>query len=349
MHDRADSNRLPHNIACLTLIASFLVTSCGFAGGSDSPEAGSAGFELAQLEVEKEALLPGAQAGAVSPSDNLGSPASSADAPGPDAAPGGSAVPESSTPGSANPGSVAPDSSGAPDSYTPPTAVAPKATGTASRPLYILLTGDSMTRGDEHNPTGARAFRGRLYYMLTNAGIHVDFLGAQNERPAIGGDPNHDAWGGAWIGPGGSSRNIYDQMPTVLGPTVNPDIIVMALGWNSVVYEPAIAADKYEGLVNRIAALKPKAQLVLGTQSPYRGNTEAVTASYERGYRELNQRARTLAAASASDQFHLTDLASGDYFTSDYIDAVHWNQSGADKAAKIVFDTIVKKVLPQLP
>lgn len=342
MHDHNAPTRSPHFIASLTLAMSFLATSCGFAGG-ESQEAGPAGSELSQFEVEKAALPPGSQVGAVSSSDDVGSPASSANAPGHIAAPDGSAMPEPPTSGGAKPGAVAPDST------TPPTAALPKTTGTAARPLYILLTGDSMTRGDEHNPTGARAFRGRLYYMLTNAGIHVDFLGSHNEPPAIGGDPNHDAWGGAWIGPGGNARNIYDQMPSVLGPTVNPDIVVMALGWNSVVYEPALAADKYEGLVDRIRALKPKAQLVLGTLSPYRGNTESNTASYERGYRELNQRARTLAGASVSDQLHLTDLASGDYQTGNYIDAVHWNQSGADMAARIVFDTIVKKVLPQLP
>jgi lysophospholipase L1-like esterase len=206
-----------------------------------------------------------------------------------------------------------------------------------------------MTRGDEHTPGGARSFRGRLYHMLTSAGFVVDFLGSQSEPPAVGGDPNHDAWGGAWIGPGGSDLNIYDRMPRVLAPTVKPDIIVLALGWNSAVYEKALAADKYEALVSKVAELKPEAQLVLGTLSPYRGETEAQTASYERGYREINQRARDLAGRSASDHLHLTELALGSFVSSDYIDPVHWNQSGADKAAKIVFDTIVNSVLPTLP
>lgn len=229
---------------------------------------------------------------------------------------------------------------------TPPVS---KTTGTTARPLRVLLTGDSMTRGDEHTPGGARSFRGRLYLMLTAAGYNVDFLGSQNEPPEVGGDPNHDAWGGAWIGPGGSSHNIYDRMDRVLSKEVDPDLIVMALGWNSAVYEPALAADKYEGLVAKVGQLKPDAQLLLGTMSPRQGQTQTTTAANERGYREVNGRARDLAARSGSDKLHLVDLASGSYVASDYIDSVHWNQRGADKAAQITFDAIVGQVLPNLP
>ena len=307
-------------IALLSVVFSCVLASCGFADGGTHDAA------------PKEETGRGSQAGLQQSSEQVQA------APAPDVTIGAPALQAGSDPQTPEPPAA-----------TAPREAVPKLIGTASRPLYVLLTGDSMTRGDEHTPGGARSFRGRLYHMLTAAGLTVDFLGSQNERPAVGGDPNHDAWGGAWIGPGGSDLNIYDRMPTVLAANVNPDIIVLALGWNSAVYEKPIAADKYEALVNRVAALKPGAQLVLGTLSPYRGETEEQTASHERGYREINQRAREMAGRSTSDQLHLTDLAIGKFNPSDYIDPVHWNQSGADKAAQIVFDTILNRVMPVLP
>lgn len=177
--------------------------------------------------------------------------------------------------------------------------------------------------------------------MLRNAGIDVDFIGTSSMTPAVGGDPDHEGYGGAYIGPGGSSNNLWDRLPVALGSAVMPDIIIMAFGWNSVYQEPGLAASKYQGIVNQIALLKPSAQLVLATLSPQRGESQSQSNSSVPGYQQLNEVARSLANASSSDHLHLADLANANFAYGDYWDVIHWLQPGADKAAQTIFNTLI--------
>jgi hypothetical protein len=198
-----------------------------------------------------------------------------------------------------------------------------------------------MTAGIEEVPGSFKSYRGRLYQLLTNAGIDVDFIGTVYSVPAIGGDPDHDGYGGAYIGPGGSSNNLWDRLPVVLGSSVDPDIIIMAFGWNSVIYEPGEAASKYRGITNQISAIKPSAKLMLATLSPSRGETQAQSNGSVPSYRAINDMARSMANASSNDNLFVADLAASDYANSDYWDVIHWSQSGADRAAQIVFDALM--------
>ncbi len=197
-----------------------------------------------------------------------------------------------------------------------------------------------MTVGAEWQPNSVRSYRGRLYRLLVEAGYKVDFVGTQQSEPAVGGDPDHDGYGGAWIGPGGQANNITDRLPTLL-PAVDPDIIIIAFGWNSVYLEPFQAAQKYSDFVKRLAAAKPNAKLVLATLSPQKGQTEAQSTAQVRGYGQFNAMARALAGASPTDRIYLADYASAGFTESEYWDVIHWHQPGADRAAQVIFKALV--------
>ncbi len=238
---------------------------------------------------------------------------------------------------------TAPNPAPAPAPVSTPTTV--PAPAVSSNPLLartarILCLGDSMTAGDEYNPASFRSYRGRLYTLLAAAGHRVDFVGTSYSMPAVGGDPNHDGYGGAYIGPGGSANNLSDRLPGILA-TVDPDIVILAFGWNSVYNEPSLAGPKYRDLVNRIAAAKPNAHLVVATLSPPRGQTEAQASLSLTGYAAINAFARSMAAASPSDRIHLADYAAAGFQSGEYLDVIHWTQAGADRAAQVLYRSLV--------
>lgn len=223
---------------------------------------------------------------------------------------------------------------------TTPTTASPATTNPlVTRTVRILALGDSMTAGHEYDPTRFRSYRGRLYLLLTAAGYKTDFVGTQQMMPATGGDPDHDGYGGAWIGPGGSTNNLTDKLPAIL-QAVDPDVIILALGWNSVYNEPSVAGAKYRDFVNRVAAAKPNAHIVVATLSPQRGQTEAQTNADVAGYASLNTVARSLASASPTDRIHLADYASAGFQDSEFWDVIHWLQPGADRAAQVLYQTL---------
>jgi lysophospholipase L1-like esterase len=227
----------------------------------------------------------------------------------------------------------------APATATPATAT-PTPSPLLTRTARILALGDSMTAGHEDDPTRFRSYRGKLFALLVAAGYKVDFVGTQKMTPAVGGDPDHDGYGGAWIGPGGSTNNLTDKLPGILA-AVDPDIIILAFGWNSVYNEASVAGAKYRDFVNRVAAAKPNAHIVVATMSPQRGQTEARSSAELPGYAAINSVARSIASASTTDRIHLADYASAGFQDSEYWDVIHWLQPGADRAAQVLYQTLV--------
>jgi len=208
--------------------------------------------------------------------------------------------------------------------------------------LRVLPIGDSMTAGDDDYPTSFRSYRGPLYNLLKAAGHDIDFVGPNHLPPATGGDPDHAAFGGAHIGPGRSANNAFDRIDLILGGVGEVDVVIVAMGWNSVFDEPADAARKYEGLINRLMSMRPKATIVVATLSPPRGQTESEATARSLGYRELNAKARRMAAVSPTDRLLLADLAAAPFSAEDFWDVIHWHQSGADKAARVIFRTLTE-------
>lgn len=229
-----------------------------------------------------------------------------------------------------------------PSSASPAVAsTSPASNPLLARTVRILALGDSMTAGNESAVDGFRSYRGRLHGLLTRAGYAVDFVGTQRSTPAVGGDPDHDGYGGAFIGPGGSSHNLWDRVSSIIAAT-SPDVVVLALGWNSAYNEPSVAGGKYRGLVERVRALRPQAHVVVATLSPQRGQTESQTAADVEGFASINANARALAAEYAGvGTVHLADFAGAGFQAGDYVDVIHWTQSGADRAAERLYAAIV--------
>lgn len=209
--------------------------------------------------------------------------------------------------------------------------------GAQDKTIGILCIGDSLTSGQELPDGGFRSYRGALQRHLATAGWPFRMLGTQLRAPAIGGDPHHDGYGGARIGPDAKQHNIFDRLDSILAPTVAPDIVVLALGWNSVFQEPAEAAGKYFGLLAEVARRRPDARLVAATLSPLRGLDATETGVRLPGYRALNDAARRWAAAARPAQSALADLAVAEFLSSEYVDSIHWNQAGADRAGSVIF------------
>lgn len=218
----------------------------------------------------------------------------------------------------------------------------------SARTLRILCLGDSMTFGIEQTPDGFRGYRGRLYRLLAEGGHRVDFIGTRQHAPAIGGDADVDGNPGAWIGPGGDANNLWDRLDSMFVPSIQPDVVILAFGWNSVYNEPDKAAWKYRDFVLKVNALRPRAKLVVATLSPRQNESESQTGIAVPGYRAFNTMARQIASASAFDAIFLADLAKGPFVPGDYWDGIHWFQPGADKAAEILYRTLTNDVFPSL-
>lgn len=199
-----------------------------------------------------------------------------------------------------------------------------------------------MTAGDEANPTGYRAYRGYLFQRLQAAGFAVDFLGSRRLVPAVGGDADHDGYPGEQIGPdplGLDPVTLYDRLPAALDASGEPDVVIMAFGWNSVNFRSQHAAQQYQGIVELLRQRKPDAKLILATLPPRSGQTETQTNSLP-GYQAFNAMARSLASASASDNLFLADYAAAGFTASEYHDQIHWSAEGARRAAETIFGTL---------
>lgn len=206
----------------------------------------------------------------------------------------------------------------------------------------IMPLGADFTRGNETDPApgASKSYRGSLYQLLSSNGYKFDAIGSQSLAPSVGGDPDHEAINGASIGPDANPVNIYDRIPTILGQAVNPDIIIMALGYGTVIAEGAAAAAKYEGLVNRIKQARPGAKLLLATLHRYCGGTESFSETSVPGYGAFNAKVKELANASATDNVYFVDLETT-FDSGDYHDCVNLNSVGAPKAGQAIYDALV--------
>lgn len=206
-----------------------------------------------------------------------------------------------------------------------------------------MVYGDSMTSGDYSSPlTGYQSYRGHLYQKLVADGFTaVDIIGTRSLATAAGGDTDHDGFPGEVIGPDPAEPNtLLSRLPGVLQVSPDPDIVVMAFGWNSVNWGQGWAADHYQGFVERMQELRPNARLILATLPPRQGEREEDTAVALPKWQALNERARALANARADDNLHLADLARAGFAASEFWDVIHWNDAGAQRAAEVIFQTI---------
>ena len=155
----------------------------------------------------------------------------------------------------------------------------------------IICIGDSLTAGDESNPTGYRSYRGALQLLLQNAGYTVDFVGTRSSTPATGGnDPEHDGYGGARMDSSDDAGNsIEGRIPTIRTAVGAVDIVILFIGWNDVYQSTASAATTYSDLLLTIrAGAWATAKIVMVTLSPEPNKTPAQTGSDYPVYSQIN-------------------------------------------------------------
>jgi lysophospholipase L1-like esterase len=146
--------------------------------------------------------------------------------------------------------------SGAPAAASP----APAADGSA---LRIMPLGDSITAGV--GVAGKDGYRLRLQRSLEKAGVAVDYVGSQ--RGGTAGDPDHEGHGGWTIDQLANRTTAWVQR-------YDPDVVLLHAGTNNITRgeDPAAVAGKLSGLIDRVRAAAPGAQVfvarIIGTAVP---------------------------------------------------------------------------------
>lgn len=223
--------------------------------------------------------------------------------------------------------------------------VNPPAPPVPSNPRRIMFLGDSLTLGDDHIAGRFRTYRGRTLADLAAAGLSIDAIGMQYRPPAIGGDPDCEGYGGAFISHPSDSNNIQSRLPNIMAAAGTLDIVVLMAGWNDCYNYTTNIADRYTTLVNAVRAAQPSATIIVCTITPQQGETEAQTAAGIPAYGALNTRVRQIAQQAG---FKLADCASAPLVSSDYWDVIHYLQPGADKVGTIIANAI-KDVTATIP
>jgi lysophospholipase L1-like esterase len=187
--------------------------------------------------------------------------------------------------------------------------------------LRVMPLGDSITFG-----AGAGGgYRAPLYQLLTNAGYSLDFIGTQtgNGTPSLP-DPDHEGY------PGGTIGDVDFVLPIIFGAVVEPDIILLLLGVNNYLQgeETAIATNRLEALVVRLATNWPDAKIIVGslTEVSEPLNTQ-IRIAFNAFLPGICERQRGLGR-----QVYFTDMHSA-VPLADMPDQLHPNQLGYRKMA----------------
>lgn len=143
-----------------------------------------------------------------------------------------------------------------------------------AEPLRVMPLGDSITLGYPFQSAGG--YRTRLWQNFGSSAERLDFLGSRNDGPPELGDKNHEGHSGFTIArePGIPAGNLTDRIPLYLGPTVNPDVILLMIGSNDINfnYRASGAPDRLDHLISLISdpilGAKPNAKLIVASIPP---------------------------------------------------------------------------------
>lgn len=240
--------------------------------------------------------------------------------------------------------------------------------------LHIMPLGDSITAAD--NP----GYRGFLYRMLVDGGLHVDLVGTQSSKPSLPAgvelDPDHEGHGGFTVGPGpsqadrwtGGKGSLFANLDDWLAPgraqTKQVDIILLHVGVNDVAnikeLDPTYDVERdfigrYAGLVDKILGLRPRAAIIISSIIP--GGNPGIPAVFPIGpFDKINPRLKEVAAKRSSHVFFADGAALQGtglkWEPSDWNpgDVVHPNAQGQEKFAKFwcaaVMDVTKRHLLP---
>lgn len=224
--------------------------------------------------------------------------------------------------------------------------------------LRIMPLGDSNTSGSATVPG---AYRLQLWRDLGADLNQVEFVGSTGNRyPLELGSKWHEGHSGytiaaATIGAG----NITDNIATWLGPTMNPDIILMMIGTNDINYQYRVdeAPARLDHLISLIAdlgtGLKPNAFLVVASLPPIndaKNNFRSTPTDYSANAR-VNAFNATLPGIVAAhfargERVYYADINAA-LTVADIADGLHPNSGGYDKIGHAFYNTILTLPIPE--
>jgi lysophospholipase L1-like esterase len=119
-----------------------------------------------------------------------------------------------------------------------------------SAPVRVMPLGDSITWGV--GSASRDSYRSALFWRLSAAGVNVDFVGSQ--RAGTGRDRDNEGHKGWTI------AQLAGHVDEWLA-TYQPDVILLHAGTNDMVRGSGDAPEQLDGLLDRIAADRPDAQV----------------------------------------------------------------------------------------
>ena len=156
-----------------------------------------------------------------------------------------------------------------------------KPQSSVAAPLVVMPLGDSITEGDNFFGDALGGYRTELWRDFGSSSSRLVFVGSQQSGPFMLGNQHHEGHSGYTIadapivGRLGLTEHLDGSKYAYpagnwLGPTVNPDIILLMIGTNDINlnYSVAQAPARLAALISRIATLKPAANLIVASIPP---------------------------------------------------------------------------------
>ena len=189
--------------------------------------------------------------------------------------------------------------------------------------VRVMPLGDSITDG--FNVPGG--YRIDLWQRLVNGRFTVDFVGTGFNGPAGLGDHDHEGHSGWRIDQ--IDANIVNWLRTT-----TPRTILLHIGTNDMIQNPANAPARLATLLDRMIAQAPNAEIFVATIIPLSGQ-DANVRSFNAGLISAVQ-----ARANAGRHVHLVDMFNA-LTTADLADGVHPNANGYNKMAAVWFNALL--------
>jgi hypothetical protein len=224
--------------------------------------------------------------------------------------------------------------------------------------LKIMPLGDSNTSG----PAWARGtYRLQLWKDFGSDINRVEFVGSTGyPLPAELGSKRHEGHSGFTIAAAPTGYgNITDNIPTWLGPNMNPDIILMMIGTNDINYQYRVdeAPARLDHLITLISdldtGLKPNTYLVVGSLPPINDTNN----NFRSTPTDYSANARVDAFNATLPGIVATHIARGErvYFAeinaaltvADIADGLHLTAAGYDKIGDAFYNAILSLPIPE--
>ncbi|MFD8500690.1 ricin-type beta-trefoil lectin domain protein [Amycolatopsis sp. NPDC059657] len=192
--------------------------------------------------------------------------------------------------------------------------------------VRVMPLGDSITEGTQV-PGG---YRIGLWQRVSAGGYQVDLVGSQSNGPSTLGDHDHEGHPGWRIDQ--IDANIVNWLRTT-----TPHTVLLHIGTNDILQnvDVARAPARLSGLIDRITATAPEAEVFVAQLTPLSGDArESAVRTYNSAIPGIVR-----SKQNAGKHVHLVDMHAA-LTTADLIDGVHPTATGYDKMAATWFTAL---------